>query len=483
MSIFPEHFLWGGATSAAQIEGGYDIGGRGLSHMDMVRFKGKDKETGAGTQVLSAADVRYYKEHEKDYFFPYRKGNDFYHRYKEDIALMAEMGFKTFRMSISWSRLFPKGIEETPLKEGVEFYRDVFKECRKYNIEPLVTMIHYEIPLYLTETINGWESRETIHHFVRYTKFLIDEYHDLVKYWITFNEINMVMNHSYLGGGMFVEKAKTDEKSCIYQALHHMLVASALTVDYFHQTQNDGMIGCMIARLLNYPYTCKPADCLAQQAQDRFNFFPMDVQAKGYYPQFILNYYKDQNIQLEISDEDKEILKKGKVDFTGISYYHTGVISTDPDKVEDIGKFIRNLENPYIEKTSWGWGIDPIGLRYTLNEMTDRYGLPIIILENGLGYYENLDEQNQIHDTYRIKYLRAHIQAIKDALKDGADVIGYTPWGWIDLVSCSFASMSKRYGFVYVDADDYGNGTYDRYKKDSFYWYKKVIETNGDDLD
>ena len=480
---FPKKFLWGGATSAAQYEGAYDAGGRGKSHMDYIRRI--DKEDKDKTFPINVTYDMFldHKEHEKEYNFAFRRGSDFYHHYKEDIALLGEMGFKTFRMSISWSRLFPTGVEKEPQKDGVEFYHNVFKECHKYGIEPLVTMIHYDIPIYLTETINGWEDPKMVEYFLHYTKFLIDEYKDEVHYWITFNEINMVMNSSYLGGGLFTERSHKSKESCIHQALHHQLIASALTVKYYHDTAGNGMIGNMIARLQNYPYTCKPEDVLATQKQNQFNYFPTDIQVKGSYPKSILNYYKNNNITIDWYPDYENILTQGCVDFASISYYHTGVISTDPDKAEPIGAFVRNLVNPYNKITDWGWGIDPTGLRITLNDMNDRYNVPIFIVENGLGAHDVLEADGSVHDPYRIDYLRAHIQAMKDAIDDGVTIMGYTPWGCIDLVSCGDCQMTKRYGFVYVDADDEGNGTYARYKKDSFYWYKKVIETNGEALE
>lgn len=479
---FPENFLWGGATSASQYEGGFNIGGRGKSHLDYIRRVEKDDKDKTFPINVSEKMYQEHKQHEKEYNFAFRRGSDFYNRYKEDIALLAEMGFKTFRMSISWSRLFPTGKEKIPLKEGVDFYHNVFKECHKYGIEPLVTMIHYEIPISLLEEYNGWESPKLIDYFTHYTKFLIDEYADEVKYWITFNEINMIMNSSFLGGGLFVEKSRRPEEECIHQALHHQLIASALTVKYFHEHAKGCYIGNMIARLQNYPYTCNPEDVLATQQQNQFNYFPTDVQAKGRYPKSILNYYKKHNIHIDYFPNYENILLEGKVDFVSISYYHTAVISNDEDKKEPIGAFIRELSNPYLKTTDWGWCIDPIGLRITLNDMNDRYGLPIFIVENGLGAHDKLEADGKVHDPYRIVYLSKHIQAIKDALDDGCDVIGYTPWGCIDLVSCGDCQMTKRYGFIYVDADDEGNGTYNRYRKDSFYWYKKVIERNGEDL-
>lgn len=481
---FPNGFLWGGATSAAQYEGAFDEGGRGTSHMDFIRRLPKRDDEKVFPINVTYDMYQDHKAHQDDpsYNLAFRRGSDFYHRYKEDISLLGEMGFKTFRMSISWSRLFPTGTEEEPLEDGVRFYHDVFAACHEHGIDPLVTMIHYDVPSYLTEKLNGWESSKTIDHFLRYTHFLIDEYGDEVRYWITFNEINMVMNSPYLGGAMFVERSARDRESAIHQALHHELVASALTVKYFHEHTNGALVGNMIARLQNYPLTCNPADVLAQQQQNEFNYFPTDIQVKGFYPTFIRNYYDRQGIRIDWYPGYEQILRGGVVDFTSISYYHTAVISSDPEKAEPVGAFVRRLENPYLPRTDWGWGIDPVGLRITLNDMRDRYGIPIFIVENGLGAHDELTDGGEVHDSYRIDYLRAHIEAIRDAIGDGADVMGYTPWGCIDLVSCGDCQMTKRYGFVYVDADDDGNGTYDRYRKDSFWWYKKIIASNGQDL-
>lgn len=478
---FPEGFLWGGATSAGQYEGGCEDG-CGLSHMDYIRFLPRIE--GQYHRVLNITPEMHqdYLEHESEYYFPFRKGTDFYHHYKEDIALFAEMGFKTFRMSIKWSRLFPTGREDVPLRAGVEFYHKVFQELRKYNIEPLVTMTHYDIPIGLTEELNGWESAEMIGLWTRFAKFLLDEYKDEVTYWLTFNEINMAANSSYLGGGMFVEKSKRNAESCIHQALHHMLVASAIVTHYAHQTAPQCKIGNMIARLHNYAYTCKPADELATMRSNQLNLFFEDVMARGFYPRSMLNYYRDNHVTIDWYPGYEQILKDGTVDFLSFSYYFTSVVSDDEDKREPLGRFVRKLKNPYLKLSDWGWATDPTGLRITLNELYDRYQKPLFIVENGLGAHDTLQD-GQIHDAYRIDYLRQHIEAVRDAIADGVEVMGYTPWGCIDLVSMGDAQMSKRYGFIYVDADDEGNGSYKRYKKDSFYWYKKVIASNGEDLD
>ncbi len=499
MSRFPDNFLWGGATSAAQIEGGRCEDGKGLSHLDYVYFRGAK----VPCNFMLKKDLEKARAEEATLNFPNRRGIDFFHRYKEDIALLAEMGFKSFRMSISWTRLFPTGKEETPVKEGVEFYHNVFRELHRHGIEPLVTMIHYELPIGFIDEFGGWESPEIIPYCVKYLKFLIDEYKDEVKYWLTFNEINMVCAVPYLGGGIILDKdddgftipkgfrpfaplppemAERWENSS-HQALHHQFIVSAMIVKYAHDTAPQCLIGNMFNLHHLYPETPSPKDALRAHEETEFNMFFCDVMARGYYPAWILSYYRKNNIRIKWYDGYEKILAEGKVDFISLSYYLSSIVTADPERQERIGSFIRTMHNPYLETSDFGWQIDPTALRISLNELRDRFNLPIYIVENGLGAFEELGEDKTIHDDYRISYLRSHIEAIADAIADGVDVIGYTPWGCIDLVSCSLVSMSKRYGFVYVDADDEGNGTYDRYPKDSFYWYKKVIASNGEDLD
>ncbi len=485
MARFPDNFFWGGATSAAQCEGGRCEDGKGLSHLDYVYYRGPK----GFCNFMLKEDYKKARNEESTLNFPNRRGIDFYHRYKEDIALFAEMGFKSFRMSVSWTRLFPTGLEETPEKDGVGFYHNVFRELRKYNIEPLVTMIHYEIPITFVDQYEGWLSPEIIPHCLRYLKFLIDEYKDEVKYWLTFNEINMVTAVPWLGGGVILDKyADTPEEGfriwgqLSHQALHHQFITSALIVKYAHDTAP----GCLIGNMFNlhhmYPETPAPADAYRAHEETEYNMFFCDVMVKGYYPKWILSYYRRNGINIKWYDGYEQILADGKVDFISLSYYLSSVVTADPARQERIGSFIRRLKNPYLPDSEFGWQIDPTALRISLNELRDRFDLPIYIVENGLGAFEKPDAEGKIHDDYRISYLRSHIEAIADAIEDGVDVMGYTPWGCIDLVSCSLVSMSKRYGFIYVDADDQGNGTYDRSRKDSFWWYKKVIATNGEDL-
>ncbi|MDO5138934.1 MAG: glycoside hydrolase family 1 protein [Oscillospiraceae bacterium] len=499
MARFPKNFLWGGATSAAQIEGGRCLDGKGLSHLDYVFFRGPKTPC----NFMLKKDLERAKAEEATMNFPNRRGNDFFHRYKEDIALMAEMGFKSFRMSISWTRLFPTGLEETPDPEGVQFYHDVFAELHKYGIEPLVTMIHYELPIGFVEKYDGWVSPEIIPYCYKYLKFIIDEYKDEVKYWLTFNEINMVCAVPYLGGGIILDRydgefeipkgfrpfaplpadmAKRWENAS-HQALHHQFIASAMIVKYAHEHAPQCLIGNMFNLHHIYPETPSPQDALRAHDEHEFNMFFCDVMAGGSYPAWIRSYYRRNGIEIKWYDGYEEILAEGKVDFISLSYYLSSIATADPKRQERIGSFIRTLHNPYLETSDFGWQVDPTAMRISLNDLRDRFHLPIYIVENGLGALETLGEDKTVHDDYRISYLRSHIQAIADAIEDGVDVIGYTPWGCIDLVSCSLVSMSKRYGFVYVDADDDGNGTYDRYRKDSFFWYKKVIASNGEDLD
>ena len=482
-SGFPKNFLWGGATGATQYEGGFNEGGRGKSNYDYICSIPNARKK--GIRHIGELDYKAYcynKKNENKLYFPYRKATDFYHHYKEDIAMIAEMGFKVFRMSISWSRIFPTGEELEPNREGLQFYHNVFDELHKYNIEPLVTMTHYELPDALVEKYNGWQSSKLIELFLKYSNTLIDEYKDKVKYWITFNEINALICHPFTSGGFFIEKTGKNYFSAIYQALHHQYVASALTVKYLHETAPNCLIGSMIARLECYPYTCKPKDVAATLLEDQINFFSFDIMARGEYPKRMYRYFEEQDIHIQYVEGYENILKNNTVDFLALSYYMSYVVSDDEDNREEPGYLVKKLKNPNIPMTDWGWGIDPEGLRITLNRTYDRYKLPIFVVENGLGTYDKFVD-GKIHDNYRIEYLRKHIEKLKEAIDNGVEVLGYTTWGCIDCVSATYGEMEKRYGFVYVDADNEGKGTYNRYRKDSFYWYKKVIETNGEDLD
>lgn len=467
MSNFPKDFLWGGAIAANQAEGAYNLDGKGLSVQDVAPKGWKDRPTEEPTEDNLKL-----------------VGIDFYHRYKEDIKLFAEMGFKVFRLSIAWSRIFPKGDELEPNEAGLAFYDNVFDECAKYGIEPLVTLSHYETPLYLSKTYDGWKSRELIGFFEHYARTVFNRYKDKVKYWITFNEINSISHAPLLSGGIYTPLAELSQQD-LYQAMHHELVASAKAVKACHEIIPNGQIGCMILGMPVYPLTPAPKDVLKSLAAERDNYYFSDIQVRGYYPTYTNRIFKENNIQLEILEDDIESLKH-TVDFISFSYYMSTCESAEPGHETGEGNILGGIPNPYLEASEWGWQIDPEGLRYYLNNLYDRYQKPLFIVENGLGAVDELvelpDGTKTVQDDYRIQYMNDHLVQVEEALEDGVEIMGYTSWGCIDLVSFTTAELKKRYGMIYVDRNDDGSGTLERYKKKSFYWYKKVIETNGDSL-
>ncbi len=473
---FPKGFLWGGATAANQLEGAYNKDGRGLANVDVIPH-GEDRwNVAAGTKIVEGF--------EEGYHYPAKEGINFYENYKEDIALFAEMGFKTFRMSIAWSRIYPKGDELTPNEEGLKFYEDVFKELKKYDIEPLVTITHFDIPMHLIKEYGGWKNRELIKFYERLTRTLFTRYKGLVKYWLTFNEINIILFMPFMGAGLEIGDAENAEEMK-YQAIHHELVASAVATKVAHEIDPEIMVGCMLAAGTTYPYTPDPKDVFAAYEKDRMNYFFVDVQARGYYPNYALKEFERKNIKIDMTEEDIQLLKDYPVDFVSFSYYSSKVASVDPKVVagnSGAGNMFESVKNPYLGESEWGWQIDPLGLRITLNNLYDRYQKPLFIVENGLGAYDEL-VNGTVEDDYRIDYLREHIKEMRDAVTlDGVDLLGYTTWGPIDLVSAGTGEMSKRYGFIYVDRQDDGTGDMKRYKKKSFDWYKKVIATNGEEL-
>ncbi len=480
---FSDNFLWGGATAANQIEGAYLEGGKGLSTSDFAAYKDPYEKGKVNnfTFDVSSAELKRYKEQPDEFDFPKRRGIDFYHRYEEDIALFAEMGFKVFRLSISWARIFPTGLEDKPNEEGLAFYDQVFDECAKYGIEPLVTMSHYEMPITLTEKYNGWMSRELVPLFEKYARAILERYKDKVKYWITFNEMNMNLNSLYTGAGI-LEDLVDHKLQAAYQASHHQFIASALTVKAAKEIIPNVQIGCMINQIEAYAKTTKPEDQLQAVKSNQLNMFYPDVQARGEYPTYMVKYFADNDIKLDIEEQDEQILKEGIVDFVAISYYMSHVAEAREDAAELAGTFDSPIKNEHLELSQWDWPIDPMGLRISLIKLYDRYQKPLFVCENGLGARDTLTPDGEIHDVYRIDYLKQHIEQMKEAVKEGVDLMGYTPWGCIDLISCGTSQMSKRYGLIYVDQDDRGNGTLNRYRKDSFYWYKNVIATNGEDL-
>ncbi|PTA91371.1 6-phospho-beta-glucosidase [Kosakonia sp. H7A] len=462
MKAFPKSFLWGGAIAANQVEGAYLEGGKGLSTSD-VQPKGvfgDVVERVAGDSALKDVAI------------------DFYHRYPEDIALFAEMGFSCLRVSIAWTRIFPNGDETTPNEAGLAYYDKLFDELAKYDITPLVTLSHYEMPWGLVKQYGGWGSRQTIGFFERYARTVFSRYKEKVKLWLTFNEINMSLHAPMTGVGL----PENSSKEAVYQAIHHQLAASALAVKACHEIIPDGKIGNMLLGGLMYPLTCKPDDVFEALQENRSWQFFGDVQCRGAYPGYMLRYFRDNGIHVEITDADREALKS-TVDFISFSYYMTGCVTTDDALNQQArGNILSMVQNPHLASSEWGWQIDPVGLRTLLNMLWDRWQKPLFIVENGLGAKDKVEADGSINDDYRITYLNDHLVQVREAIDDGVEVMGYTSWGPIDLVSASKAEISKRYGFIYVDRDDNGNGTLARSRKKSFYWYRDVIASNGASL-
>lgn len=463
--MFPENFLWGGAVAANQCEGAYNEDGKGLSIQDVLPrgIKGdRTKEPTADNKKLV--------------------GIDFYHRYKEDIKLFAEMGFKVFRLSIAWSRIFPLGDEETPNEAGLSFYDRVFDECHKYGIEPLVTISHYETPLHLAEAYNGWLDRRMIAFYERYVRTIFQRYRTKVKYWLTFNEINSILNSPFMSGAINIPKEELT-MSQLYQAIHHEMVASALATKIGHEINPDFQIGCMILSMPVYPLSPNPDDVIAAMEEEHLHDMFTEIHVRGEYPGYMKRYMRDHHITIKTEPEDAEILKN-TVDFISFSYYVSVCATADPEKnIRGEGNLLGGVPNPYLKASEWGWQIDPKGLRYILNQFYDKYRKPLFIVENGLGAVDHLvrneDGTLTVQDDYRINYMKEHLLQVEEAIADGVPVMGYTSWGCIDLVSASTAELKKRYGFIYVDRNDDGTGTLERYRKKSFYWYKEVIASNG----
>ncbi len=475
---FREDFLWGGATAANQFEGAWNTDGKGASISDMCT-------TGSHT-----TPKRITTEIEPDTLYPSHEAIDFYHHYKEDIALFAEMGFKTFRLSINWTRIFPTGMEDEPNEAGLQFYDDVFDELAKYGIEPLVTMSHYEMPYALIEKMNGWEDRRVVDYFMHYAEVIFERYKNKVTYWLTFNEINAglmpfggVVSLGTIQGYSGPMNAVNDNPQARIQGLHHQLIASAKAVKLAHDKYPQFKMGNMICFLTTYPLTCSPDDVLLAQEEMRVkNWLCSDVQVRGAYPAFTESFLKKHHLTIHKQAGDDALLKQGTVDFYTLSYYMSMCATTSPDSEQLDGNVMGGAKNPYLESSDWGWQIDPKGLRWTLNEIYDRYEIPLMVVENGLGARDELLPDGSINDDYRIDYFRSHIQQMKEAADDGVELLAYTPWGCIDLVSASTGEMAKRYGFIYVDKYDDGTGDLSRHKKKSFDWYKKVIASNGEDL-
>ncbi len=466
---FPDQFLWGGAIAANQCEGAYDLDGKGLSIQDVMPHG----IWGPITEKPEAENLKL-------------KGIDFYHRYPEDIALFAEMGFKVLRLSIAWSRIFPNGDDEEPNEAGLAYYDKVFDECRKYGIEPMVTLSHYETPLHLSLEYDGWRDRRLIGFFERYARTVFERYKGKVHYWLTFNEINSIRVYPFMGGAIHTPKDQLTA-SDLYQAAHHEFLASALAEKAAHEIDPENKVGCMVLGMINDPRTCAPEDLLAAMDQDHLYLFFTDVMMRGAYPSYTKALFEKLNVSLNMEPGDAELLKEGTADFLSFSYYMSRCVAADPSKYDSAaGNLTVSVRNPYLKQSQWGWAIDPAGLEQYCVRMYERYQKPLFIAENGLGAEDVLIPDGKgsytVEDDYRIDYLRNHLKAVRNAIHQGAEIFGYTAWGCIDLVSASTAEMRKRYGTIYVDRNDDGTGTLNRYRKKSFYWYRDVIASNGSDL-
>lgn len=476
---FPKNFLWGGALAAHQFEGGVLETSKGLSVADVMTAGAHGVPRVITDGVLEGN------------YYPNHVGIDFYHRYKEDIAMFADLGFKCFRTSIAWSRIFPNGDETEPNEEGLQFYDNVFDELLKYGIEPVITLSHFEMPYHIAKEYGGFMNRQTVDFFVKFAEVVFRRYKDKVKYWMTFNEINNQMNYhndifGWTNSGAHFGDYENPEEA-MYICGHHTLLASALAVKVGKEINPDFLIGNMIAMVPIYPFSCRPEDILlaSQAMHDRWFF--CDVQVRGHYPAYALKMFERKGFNVQITEEDKAVLANGKVDYIGFSYYMTNVVNSQKE-MADLSKTIEasnpyNVKNPFIKESDWGWAIDPIGLRYALNQFYERYELPLFIVENGFGAIDVKEEDGSVHDQYRIDYLKSHIQEMEKAInEDGVELMGYTPWGCIDCVSFTTGEMKKRYGFIYVDRNNDGSGTLERSKKDSYDWYKQVTASNGEIL-
>lgn len=475
--MLPNDFLWGGAIAAHQCEGAYREGGKGLTIADVLTAAGYNRDREIHDDV-----------HEGVYY-PSHNAIDFYHRYQEDIALFAEMGFKCLRLSISWARIFPEGDEEQPNEQGLAFYDRLFDCMHEHGIEPVVTLLHNDTPLGLVKKYGGWSNRKVLEFFERYCVAVMTHFKDKVRYWITFNEINNMLKYEFqlltwVSGGVILPE-NLENQSAVFQIMHHQFLASARAVILGHAINPNFQMGCMTGFIMNYPATCNPDDTIESNKTYKRLYFCSDVQSRGYYPSYMLAYWRDNDIKVEMEPGDEEILRAGTVDYVAFSYYMSETVSADPEATSSgaAQKILKGIDNPYLERSEWGWTIDPVGLRIALNKLYGRYQKPVFIVECGLGAHDTVDADGAIHDSYRIDYLRKHISELKKAVyEDGVDLMGFASWGPIDLVSASTGEMSKRYGYIYVDLDDEGKGTGNRYKKDSFYWYKRVIASNGEDL-
>lgn len=483
---FDDDFLFGGAISSAQADGAYQQGGKGVDTQNLRYFNaGWTREQRDENRNINMTTLRFDTALSglNTANYPFTHGIDFYNRYHDDLALMEEMGLKVFRTSIDWSRIFPNGDDNEPNMEGIQYYIKLFDECHQKNMKVFATILHYNIPVNLVTRYGGWKNRKLVDFYLKFVRVLFETIGERVDFWLPFNEINAGKFNPYNGVCLIKDQEK-DYDSAIFQCLHHQFIANALTIRLAKEILPQAQIGGMIARFTTYPATCKPEDVLESiQTEQYSNYFYTDIMARGEYPSYMERYFKEKNIKIKKAPGDEKLLRENTVNFLSFSYYMSMVASTDRNWATSSGNLVTGNKNPYLKASDWGWQIDPVGLRITLNQLYDRYNIPLFIAENGLGAKDDLERDLSVHDSYRIDYLREHIQQMKEAVADGVKIIGYTMWGIIDIVSCGTIEMSKRYGVIYVDLDDEGKGSYQRYKKDSFYWYQKCIRTHGQDLD
>ena len=478
-TIFPKDFLWGGATAANQCEGAWNEDGKGVSNVDIIPFGSDRMNICRGKiKMLNCDSIHEYPSH---------LAIDMYHNYKEDIKLFAEMGFKVYRFSIAWTRILPNGDDDIPNELGLNFYENIIDECLKYNIEPLITICHFDTPISLIKKYGGWRDRRMIDAYLKFCHIIFKRYANKVRYWITFNEINMILHMPFMSAGIILNE-NDNEMAIKYNAAHYEIIASAKAVKLAHQIMPNCMVGCMLAAGQYYPFTCNPNDIYAAMEADRDNYFFIDAQVRGEYPVWAWKRMEHAGVKIDCTSEDLHTMKTGCVDFISFSYYSSRCTSSDPNTIEKYKKpsnaAIMSLKNPYLSSSEWGWQIDPVGLRITMNTLYDRYQKPLFIVENGLGAVDTIESDGSIHDQYRINYIKSHIIEVGKAInEDGLPVLGYTTWGPIDIISASTGEMKKRYGFIHVDKENNGIGTLKRIRKDSFYWYKKVISSNGTDID
>lgn len=475
--IKKRQLLFGGATASSQYEGSYNIGGKGMDTQDCRPYLPRTSNATTATRLLTKSSIEEAKDPNSKLVFPFRTASKGYEFWEEDIDLLIELGIDIYRLSISWARLYPNGDELTPNEEGIAYYKKVIMKAHNAGMKIFLTMTHYAVPLYLVEEYGGWTNRSLIEFYVRYAKTIFEEFGDYIDYYLPFNEINAGYFSPFNGVALVREEDSDYDQSLVFASLHHQFVASAYVIE-LGKKMVKGEFGCMIACFCYYPYSCSPEDNLKLVLEENMNqWYCSDILSRGVYPGYAQKFFSDRNISFEITESDKKILKDNTCDFVSISYYQSCVISTE-EKEKTAGNLVISTKNPYLEATEWGWQIDPIGLRTSLHRVYDRYQKPVFVSEGGLGNRDVLESDGSIHDQYRIKYLQEHFDQVKLAQEDGVDVLGYIVWGIIDIVSAGSCEMEKRYGVIYVDADNEGNGSFKRIKKDSFTWYQKFLKEN-----